>query len=308
MGTKNLSIKYHLMAVITVIIWGTTFISTKILINNGLSPVEIFFYRFLMAYLCIWFFTPKTLLSKSKKDEFLFVLLGLCGGSLYFVAENMALGITLASNVSLIICTAPLLTAFLSFIVYRKKEKPTKNLIYGSLLALVGVTLVIFNGSFVLQLNPLGDFLTVLAALSWAFYGLILRKMENNYPTLFITRKVFFYGIVTLLPIMYFQPIHFNKDILFRPSVILNLSFLGFIASMLCFFMWNTAVKKLGVVRTSNYIYVVPLVTLLTSSLVLEEQITKIAILGSICILLGVYMAERGINLQFIKNITQKRI
>lgn len=62
----------------------------------------------------------------------------------------------------------------------------------GSLLALVGVALVVYNGSFVLKISPLGDFLTLLAAFSWAFYSLIMRKMSNRYGITFITRKIFF--------------------------------------------------------------------------------------------------------------------
>ena len=113
--TTKPSVWFHLMAAVTVAIWGTTFVSTKVLIGYGLSATDILFYRFIMAYICIWFFSPRILWAKSWRDEGVFVLLGLTGGSLYFIAENTALGMTLASNVSLIICTAPILAAFLSF-------------------------------------------------------------------------------------------------------------------------------------------------------------------------------------------------
>ncbi|WP_455591510.1 DMT family transporter [Bacteroides sp.] len=284
---------FHLMAAVTVSIWGTTFVSTKVLIGYGLSPVDILFYRFLLAYICIFFFSYRKIFSNTWRDELTFVALGLCGGSLYFVAENTAVGITLASNVSLIICTAPILAAFLSLLFYRG-EKLQKKLICGSLLALFGVGLVVFNGSFILKINPAGDMLTLLAALLWAFYCLLLRRMSSRYTTLFITRKVFFYGILTLLPFYFFVPLQTDPEILFRPVVLANLLFLGVIASMLCYLMWNTAVKRLGVVRTTNYIYVVPLVTLLTSAIIIDETITIVALLGSVLILSGVYIAERG--------------
>ena len=290
MTASNKMYRYHFLAILTVIIWGTTFVSTKVLIGNGLTPVEILLYRFSLAYIGICFFCPRKLLANSWKDELLFLGAGLCGGSLYFVSENTALGITLASNVSLIICTA-----FLSRL-FHKGERLKSHLIYGSLMALLGVALVVFNGSFILQINPLGDVLTLIAALMWAFYGLILRRLGGRYPTLFITRKVFFYGIVTLIPVLVISPIHPQIAVLTQPSVICNLLFLGIIASLLCYIMWNTAVKELGVVRTTNYIYVVPLVTLLTSALVIDETITVVALFGSVFILSGVYMAERGIT------------
>lgn len=284
---------YHIITILTVVIWGTTFVSTKVLIGYGLSPVEILFYRFILAYICIWFVCPRKLFAKNMKDELLFVGTGLCAGSLYFVLENAALKITLASNVSLIICTAPIFTAFLSHLIYRK-EQIKSHLIFGSLIALLGVALVVFNGSFILQINPLGDILTILAALSWAFYGIILKRLNGHYSTLFITRKVFFYGIITLLPFILFSSDIFHTNLLSAPLIIANLLFLGVVASLLCYIMWNSAVKELGVIQTSNYIYFVPLVTLLTSAIVINEQITTIAILGSIFILLGVYVAEKG--------------
>ncbi len=199
----------------------------------------------------------------------------------------------MASNVSLILCTAPLLTAFIAFL-FKKSEKIPSRLIYGSLIALIGVGFVVFNGSFILKINPLGDVLTVLAALMWAFYGLILKMLDARYPVLFITRKVFIYGIITLLPYFLFDPIDTSWPTLIQPVVIANLLFLGLIASMLCYLLWNTAVKELGAVRTSNYIYIMPLITLITSTIIIHETITFIAIIGSALIIGGVYFAEKG--------------
>lgn len=192
---------YHLMAIITVAIWGTTFVSTKILIQHGLSPSDIFFYRFTLAYLCMWCISYKKLFANRVKDELLLLLAGLCGGTIYFITENTALGITLASNVSLIVCTSPVLTTLLSYL-FRRKEPFTRHLVYGSIMALIGVGLVVFNGSFILKINPLGDILSLTAALMWAFYCLILKQLDNHYSIVFITRKVFFYGVLTILPII----------------------------------------------------------------------------------------------------------
>lgn len=192
------------MAIVTAAIWGTTFVSTKVLISHGLTPAQIFFCRFLLAYIGIWLVCPRKLFAGSLKDEMLMAAAGLTGGSLYFLAENTALGITLASNVSLIICTTPLLTAFLSSLVL-KSGRPTLRFIAGALVALAGVALVVFNGRFVLELSPLGDILTLTAALMWASYSIVMKLLENKYSPSFITRKVFFYGLLTILPVVLFS-------------------------------------------------------------------------------------------------------
>ena len=223
---------YHLIAIFTVGVWGLTFISTKVLIANGLSPKEIFLLRFLIAYIGIWFISPRKLFANNWKDELWLLLGGITGGSVYFLTENMALGITLATNVAFIVCTAPLLTTIFSLMIY-KKEKATRTLIGGSLMALIGVAMVVYNGSFVLKISPLGDCLTLVAALSWAFYSLIMKKMTGRYNTIFITRKIFFYGILTTLPVFLFQPWKADLSLLIQPSVLLNLLFLGVVASLI---------------------------------------------------------------------------
>ena len=298
MNATKSKLIFHLIAIATVAIWGTTFVSTKILIQHGLTPSEIFFYRFVLAYICMWSISRKKLFANRIKDELLLFLAGLCGGTIYFLTENTALGITLASNVSLIVCTSPILTTFLSYL-FKRKEPFTRHLLYGSFMALIGVGLVVFNGSFILKINPLGDFLSSTAALMWAFYCLILKQSDSRYTTVFITRKVFFYGIMTTLPVFLFRPLHWDTSLMLQPVVWGNLLFLGIIASMLCFISWNACVKELGAVQSTNYIYIVPLVTLLTSAIIIDEKITVIALSGCFLILCGVYLAERKISFTF---------
>lgn len=291
LSLRNKETWFHLIAVLTVCIWGSTFIATKTLINQGLTPVEIFTYRFSLAYLCLLAFCHQKLMANTWRDEGLFLLAGLTGGSLYFISENSALEITMASNVSLIVCTTPVLTVLLSSFFF--KEKLRKDFIAGSLVALSGVTLVVFNGSVFLKLNPLGDCLTLLAALSWAFYSLILRQMGNKYSTLFITRKVFFYGLITMILYLPFAPSSFHLERLCYPLVYGNLLFLGIVASMLCYLSWNACVRIIGASRASNYLYINPLVAVWASHLFLSEPITPTALLGAGLIIGGVYIVEK---------------
>lgn len=284
--------KYHLLAILTVAIWGTTFISTKILIENGLSPQEIFLLRFIIAYIGIWFISPHKLLANSWKDEIWFLLSGFTGGTLYFLTENTALSLTQTTNVAFIICTTPLLTTGLSMLLYRQ-EKAGKELLAGSVIALIGVGILIFNGSFVLRLSPLGDILTLCAGISWAVYSLIIRKLSGKYSSVFITRKVFFYGIITVLPVFIVQPFNFSLAGLMQPQVWMNLLFLSVLASLACFVVWNIVLKNLGTIQSSNYLYLNPLFTTIAAHLFLEEELTIYALTGVLLILGGVFLAAR---------------
>jgi len=283
---------YHLIAIVTIIIWGTTYISTKVLLNHGLSPSSIFFCRFVLAYIPLGLLSHRRLFAASFKDEGLMLLAGMTGGSMYFLFENTALTFTQASNVSLILSVAPILTTLIHKIL-NPGVALGRHLMVGSFIAFAGVALVVYNGGVVLKLNPLGDFLTIMAALMWAFYGNILKSLSGRYDTLFITRKVFFYGLLTILPDFIFHPLSAPWGILMQPIVGLNLLFLGLIASMLCFLAWNLATRKLGVLRISNYIYLGPVVTLIASAILIQERITLIALVGCLLILGGVFLAEK---------------
>ena len=288
---KNKVLLFHLITAAVVTIWGVTFVSTKVLLQHGLGPMDIMFYRFVIAYCCILAISHKRLWANNWKDELMLMLSGLTGGTLYFIAENNALRISQASNVALLVCTTPIFTALLANLIF--KEPLRKNMMIGSFIALIGVGLVVFSGSVILQINPLGDFLSIMAALMWAIYCLILKPLGKGYPTTFITRKVFIYSILSVMVYFLFDPLMMDVETLTNPIVLLNLFFLGIVASMLCFIAWNAAVKVLGPSRTANYIYVQPMSTLILSSIILSEIITLTSLIGAACIIGGVYLAEK---------------
>lgn len=277
---------YNSMALITVMVWGMTFVSTKVLISDGLDPAQIFIIRFAVAYLCTLLISHDRFLASNITDEFLTLVAGITGGSLYFISENTALSLTFATNVSLIICCAPILTMILGKILFNDLIKPLAWI--GTIIAFVGVGIVVFNGSEKYGINPWGDVLTFVAALSWSIYCLLLKTLNRRYSNLFITRKVFGYGVITAI-LFYILTTEIHKFTI-TETIIGNLLFLSIGASFVCYLMWNASVKNLGAEKTSSYIYIVPLVTILASSLILGESVTIITLLGAILILGGVFM------------------
>lgn len=281
----------HIGASFAVIVWGISFVSTKVLLDAGLHPVEIYIYRFLIAYLLVLAVSHKQFKSHSWRDELLFAVCGVCAGSIYFIAENTALQYTLVSNVSLITTTSPLLTVLLIGLLY-KSERPSKGMVMGSVVAFLGVGCVIFNSSFVIKVKPLGDLLALAAAFSFALYSVVLRRLNALYSVMFISRKTFFYGVVSAIPFLVAEPEIAPVTILFKTEVWTNLLLLGVGASMLAFVIWAEIVKRLGPIKASNYLYFQPVVTLIASAWILDEKVTLVGYIGCTMILGGVWLSD----------------
>ena len=302
-------LRYHLLTLAVVAVWGVTFVSTKVLIRAGMHPVAIFFVRFMLAYAGIWLYIA---LSRQPaklwygwKEELVFLLLGVSGGSLYFLTENLALPYTQATNVAFLVCSAPLFTAIFT-LIYRRFGKgrfvdglePVRlgwPLVGGTVLALAGMAMVVFDGAR-LQLSARGDLLAIAAALCWAVYSLFMSQMTRDHGTVTATRKVFFYGLLTILPFLGGYKDSFAPAILGQTAVWFNLLFLGLVASLLCFILWNLAMDKLGNVTTTNYVYLNPVFTLLSAMALLGERMTLLAGIGCAAILAGVIWAGQRSN------------
>lgn len=301
-----MKVKYHLLALAVVAVWGVTFVCTKVLIGAGMAPAAIFFCRFLLAYAGIWAYT--LLMRKERrvwngwKEEGIFLLLGITGGSFYFLTENTALVYTQASNTAFLVGSAPLLTAILTLLYARfghgrfaeslEKVRLGWPLVGGTLLALAGMGLMVFEGTRI-HLSAKGDLLAIGAAVCWAVYSLFMGQMTREYGTLTATRKVFFYGLLTILPFLGGCRESFAPSVLGQTAVWTNLLFLGIVASLLCFLIWNLVIDKLGNVTSTNYVYLNPIFTLLSAMAFLGERMTPLAALGSIAILLGVIWAGK---------------
>lgn len=287
----------HLAALLTVIAWGSSFICSKVLMGEGgFTPVETYVYRFALAYLILLIFTFRQIRSNSLRDELQFFLCGICSGTVYFITENYALLNTTTGNVSLLSGISPIFTTLLMALIY--KIKVQKGVILGSVAAFIGVGCVIFsvplaNGEG-FEINPLGDILALASALSWAIYAVAIKNLIPNYSTFFVTRKLFFYGVITAVPFLIFQnePLHF-VELFTTPHYLLNLLFLVLMCSLMAYIFWNEAMKIIGPVSTNNYLYLQAPVTMIVAYFVFDEHIYLLGYIGCILIIGGLMMADK---------------
>ena len=287
---------YHLVAFMVVAIWGVTFVYTKLLLIAGLTAAQIFVLRFIMAYLLLLVYSlirkQFRLFASVWQDELLMAALGVTGGSLYFLTENSAMIYTTTTNTSLIVCLCPLIAALLIALFFRSMRLHGIQIV-GTMIAAIGICIVVLNGHFVLHLSPLGDMLAFGACLCWAFYSLLMIPAGQRYDTLFITRKVFFYGLLSMIPYFLVFPGLPSLSVVLRIDVLANLLFLGCVASMLCFLAWNWVIKKLGAVIVTNYVYFNPVTTVIFAWLILAERITIYFLVGPLLILAGMYLCNK---------------
>jgi len=289
---RNSSLLGHMLALATILIWGTTLVSTKTLLAV-LSPSEIIVYRFVLAYALLLLVCRDALGWRGWPEEKCFIGLGLSGVTLYFWAENAALQYTLSANVGLIVSSIPIMTALLAHYL-TPDEKLSRRLLLGFLVAMTGIALIIYNGR-LLKLNPLGDALALACSLSFTWYSVLARRLSVNLGKLVVVRKTFFWGLLCAVPVWVLlespDPDHL---VALDWAGWSNLLYLAVFASVLGYGMWNKAVALIGAVRTANYIYLMPLITMLAAVVVLNEQPSALMLAGGALILAGVYVNEAG--------------
>ncbi|MBO8463689.1 MAG: DMT family transporter [Firmicutes bacterium] len=289
---KKQQIVGHLIALFTVFIWGTTFVSTKVLLEE-FTPVEVLFTRFAIGLLVLYMMNHKKMKLKDRKHEWYFIGAGITGITLYFLFENIALTYSTASNIGILLACVPFMTGILSYFIM--KEPLNRAFFIGFVFTIIGIYIINFNGQVVLKLNPLGDFLAIIAGFIWALYCIFLRKIEQyEYDTIQTTRRIFGWGILFMIPVLILMGYDPKLEIMAKPVYLANFLYLGIGACAVCFVTWNIALKMLGVVKTSMYLYLNPVITIIASAIILNERITWIAILGTIFILLGLIISQQG--------------
>ncbi len=289
---KNSDFWYHVAAFAMILVWGISFLNTRVLLDVGLTPTQIFVLRFVIAYLSLLVINRFKVRYTGWRDELLFVVCGVAGGSAYFISENTALEYTLISDVAVLVCTAPLTTALMGAIFYRD-ERITFLTLVGMIIAFIGSVMLALKDGFVWGDSIVGDLLALLAAFVWAFYSMALKKLNRSYTTLFITRKLFFYGILSALPFLFLEDNHLDWNTLRQPEVWGNLLYLGLICSLAAYFIWGITVKRIGAVRASNYFYLSPIISMIAAAIWFGERTTVLAYIGCVLILVGVIIAEK---------------
>ncbi len=286
---KNKNVFGHIMALSAILIWGVTFVQTKILLAY-LTPVEILIFRFSVAFVILYIIHHKKY-NPPLLDELKFASLGFSGIFLYYIFENISLEYTQAANVGLLVTTSPLLTAVLAHF-FLENERFSINLLIGFFMAIIGIIIMVFNR---LGGINIGDALAFFGALSFGIYSVLLKGIPSHYHYLYVTQKSFFYGFIFMLIYALATHSQFHFTALKNQIVLFNILFLAVFASGVCFVLWKVAIETIGSVATSNYIYLTPLLNALAAVVILNEKITNTLIVAAFLILGGLFVSQKRI-------------
>jgi len=282
----------HIYAIIVVTIWSITYVATDMLIDAGLTALHILVLRFLLALGVLYIMKPKLYLPRSLREELGFVLISLFGMFFYYVLENYAIGETDGTNVAIIISFVPILTTF-SGAVFKKNTRITPAVLVGFAIAITGVVLVVFNGTVTLSFNLWSYLLAFGAALCWTVYSTLLEGYLEKFDSVIITRRMLIYTLIPLLPMTFAIDGAPDMTLFVQQPVLIGcIALLGIFGGSLCYHWWNKATKRLGVVITTNYLYVSPFITMVFAFFVTKTPITAMGFAGTALIFAGVVLSD----------------
>lgn len=299
----------HLAALFTIIVWGTTVISSTKLLQGGLSTAEVIICRFLLAFILLNIVYPPRLKFEGIKRECMYAFAGLCGVTLYFFLEIIALEYTKAANVSVIFATAPFFCGIIS-LFSKKADKPKFNFFIGFLLAISGIMLVTFEDGFSFDLNVKGGLFAIGSAFAWGLYSVLSKEIGSyGHNIIQTTRRIFMYGLIFMIPTIFIFDVNIQHyKLLANPTVLFNLLYLGLVASGICFLTWSHATNTLGPVKATTYIYGTPLVTIGFSFVFLKSQtLTWQLFLGTGLIIAGLVLSMTKSTNSPKKNTKKRR-
>ncbi|MBR3869225.1 MAG: DMT family transporter [Clostridia bacterium] len=283
----------HLAALFTIIVWGTTLISSTKLLTGGFSPAEVIICRFLLAFVLLNIIYPPRLKFEGIKREMMYAVSGLLGVTLYFFLEIVALQYTKAANASVIFATAPFFCGIFS-LFSKKADKPKLNFFIGFALAITGIILVTFEEGFTFDLNVQGALFAIGSAVSWGLYSLLTKTIGTyGHNVIQTTRRIFMYGLIFMIPTVFIFDVDIKHFALLADmEMLFNMLYLALCASGVCFLTWSKATNTLGPVKATTYIYGTPLVTIVFSYFFLRSQtLTAQLFIGAALIIAGLVIS-----------------
>ena len=270
--------------------WGLSFVSSKAILNTGFPPMTMVFLRFLIASIVLIPLQRRLdpAFRLQKQDRLFLLLSALFGIFFYFLCESRGIKYTSASNAALITAVIPALTVGAEYLLFKNSVRWFQA---------VGIALSIVGVYFVVQRTPghydralLGNLLMFGACLSWVAYNMFSRNLHKGLRGVNLITFQSMIGALLLFPIALSEMRSWSLGSL---TVWLNLAYLGVVCTALSFFLYLYALARLGPVRVTSFINLLPVVTVAGGMAILGERLLPAQMIGGGLIIFGVFLVNR---------------
>ena len=286
----------YLEAVFAVVIWGGTFIATKIALQE-VSPATIVWVRFAIGVVILGaaMLARKQFAIPEGSDLAYLALLGFLGVTFHQWLQATGLQTAQATTTAWIVATTPVFIALLGWLVLKEKFGPLR--ILGIALAAFGVLLIVSKGDLASlasgHFGTTGDFLIFISAINWAIYTILARRELGRHPAARMIFFVMLFGwLFTTVWIFGFGP-----GLSELPHISVQgwaaILMLGIFGSGLAYIAYNDALQALPASQLGVFLNIEPLVTTLLAAVMIGEAITLLTLVGGAVIILGVWLVNR---------------
>jgi drug/metabolite transporter (DMT)-like permease len=284
-----------LEALFAVVVWGASFIATKITVGQ-ISPTTVVWLRFAIGIpiLLLAVIMRKQFAFPKGNEWWYFALLGFLGITFHQWLQSNGLRTAQATTTAWIVSTSPAFIAILGWLVLKEKLKLVQSL--GIVLAMVGVMVVVSKGDLsslaIGKFGTYGDFLILISAINWAVFSILSRRGLQNHPSTMMTFWVMTIGWL-ITSVAFFgnrNYIEFTQLDLRGWSAMI---YLGVFTTGLAYIAWFDALSQLPAAQTGAFLFIEPLTSMVVASIILNEQITPVSVLGGVVILVGIWMVNR---------------
>ena len=294
--------RFNAFLMLTLILfWGSSFVVVKIALREGLTPIAIATFRFLIAggFFLITILIEKKIrrnykLLVEKKDFPMLLFLALTGVTFFFTAQYTGIQMAEPSIAAILVCLlSPVLITILSTIIF--KEHLGKKQVFGIGVAALGTVIVVTGGTISFPGDReflLGSLILLFTPVLWATYSLVGKKIMDRYSPFLVVAYVNVLGGLCLIP---FSLAENSFCQLFTMSLYswLAILFLAVTCSLLGYYIWVYVMKQVGAAITSSFLFAEPLVTLLFAIMFGEEKLNMFILAGGFLIFIGVYLVAR---------------
>lgn len=267
-------------------IWGGMYVVSKVVLTV-IPPLELVWIRYLVALLTLSIIglATRQTWTLQKRDVLLVFGIGLIGYAVSIAAQFIGTDLASAQMGAVLTASTPAFMVVFARILL--KEKVTWPRAISVLLATSGVLLIVGGGGFGGS-NPLGGAVLMIAALTWAFMSVLVKRVPESYSPLVITTYAILFATVILTPFTMAELPRIKFDQLVEPKIWLGVLYLGVISTAGAFFLWNKGLQLVDAGSAGLYFFFQPLVGTLFGWLLLGEHVGLPFWFGAAMILGGV--------------------